>query len=264
MNTKNDIKQAVKDKYGEIAVKSGGCCCGCGSDDKIAVYNIMMDDYSGQKGHIPDADLGLGCGLPTEFANIREGDIVVDLGSGAGNDIFIAREIAGEKGHLIGIDFTKEMIEKANRNNDKLGFKNVEFRLGDIEKLPLKSEIADVVISNCVLNLVPDKMKAFSEIYRILKHDGHFCVSDIVIEGNLPEKLQRSAEMYAGCIAGAVQKSDYLKIIESFGFSNPVINKTKIINLPESLLEEYLNADEIMEFQSGSTGIFSITVTAGK
>ncbi|MCF8305124.1 MAG: arsenite methyltransferase [Ignavibacteriales bacterium] len=264
MKTKNDIKQVVKDKYGEIAVKSGGCCCGCSGDDKIAGFNIMMDDYSGQKGHVPDADLGLGCGLPTEFADIREGDIVVDLGSGAGNDIFIAREIAGEKGHLIGIDFTKEMIDKANRNNDKLGFKNVEFRLGDIEKLPVESEIADVVISNCVLNLVPDKIKAFSEIYRILKHNGHFCVSDIVIEGDLPEKLQRSAEMYAGCIAGAVQKNEYLRIIEAVGFSHPVINKTKIIDLPDSILEEYLNSKEIVEFRSGNTGIFSITVTASK
>ncbi|MBM4170850.1 MAG: arsenite methyltransferase [Ignavibacteria bacterium] len=265
MQNEKEIKEIVKEKYGTIAKTSqSGCGCGCGTSNKIVGYTILQDDYSNLKGYVPDADLGLGCGLPTEFAQIKEGDTVVDLGSGAGNDVFVARSIVGEKGKVIGLDFTNEMIDKANRNNQKLGYKNVEFRLGEIEAMPIESNSVDVVVSNCVLNLVPNKEKAFSEIYRILKPGGHICVSDIVIKGELPDSLKKSAEMYAGCVAGAIQKEEYLKIINDTGFVNTVINKTKVIDLPDQILAHYLSVEEISTFKQNKIGIFSITVTSFK
>ena len=204
METPDEIKQVVKEKYSEIAVqKKQGCGCGCGSS-KVVDYSIIGDDYSNIEGYVADADLGLGCGVPTEFAGIKKGDIVVDLGSGAGNDVFVSRAIVGDEGKVIGLDFTQEMIDKSNENKAKTGYKNVEFHLGEIESMPLEDNIVDVVVSNCVLNLVPDKKKAFSEIYRILKPGAHFCVSDIVIKGELNPELRKSATMYAGCVAGAL------------------------------------------------------------
>ncbi|MDP1993617.1 MAG: arsenite methyltransferase, partial [Ignavibacteria bacterium] len=233
-------------------------------ESKITGYTVMQDDYHHLDGYVADADLGLGCGLPTEFAAIKKGDVVVDLGSGAGNDVFVARALTGEEGKVIGIDMTKEMIDKANTNNVKLGFKNVEFHLGEIEAMPLDNSIADVVVSNCVLNLVPNKQKAFAEIYRVLKTGGHFCVSDIVIKGELPENLKASAEMYAGCVAGAIQQDDYLHIISTTGFTNVEIKKTKVIDLPDEILKEYLSESELSEYRQSGIGVFSITVTADK
>jgi arsenite methyltransferase len=224
----------------------------------------MSDDYSKLEGYVADADLGLGCGLPTEFALISEGDTVVDLGSGAGNDAFIARSIVGEKGKVIGIDFTEKMIEKAKANAAKLDFKNVEFRQGDIENMPLGGNVADVVVSNCVLNLVPNKRQAFTETFRILKKGGHFSVSDIVLVGELPSGLHKSAEMYAGCVSGAIQKDEYLSIINEVGFKDIKLQKEKRISLPDEILNEYLSPTEAEEFKSGKTGIFSITVYAEK
>jgi ubiquinone/menaquinone biosynthesis C-methylase UbiE len=224
----------------------------------------MADDYSNLKGYAADADLGLGCGLPTEFALIKEGDTVVDLGSGAGNDCFVARSIAGEKGKIIGIDFTVKMIEKAHLNADKLGYKNVEFRQGDIENMPIAGGVADVVVSNCVLNLVPDKKQAFAETFRILKKGGHFSVSDIVLVGELPEGLRKSAEMYVGCVAGAIQKEEYIGIIKEAGFKEIKIQKEKRIELPDEILKDYLSEAEIKEFKEGKSGIFSVTVYAEK
>lgn len=268
MQNEKEIKEIVKEKYGEIAKNSGSCCgptsCCGSSENKIVGYTVMQDEYDHLQGYVADADLGLGCGLPTEHAGIKEGDIVVDLGSGAGNDVFVARAIAGDSGKVIGIDMTEEMIAKANRNNQKLGYKNVEFKLGDIENMPLENSIADVVVSNCVLNLVPDKQKAFAEIYRILKPGGHFCVSDIVIKGNLPDNLKKSAEMYAGCVSGAIQQDSYLKIIKESGFKNVEIKKTKVIDLPDEILKEYLSEDEVKQYRESGVGIFSITVTADK
>lgn len=268
MQTENEIKEIVKEKYGEIAKQSSSCCgptscCGT-TDSKIVGYTIMQDDYNHLDGYVADADLGLGCGLPTEFAAIKKGDVVVDLGSGAGNDVFVARALTGEEGKVIGIDMTKEMIDKANTNNAKLGFKNVEFRLGDIEAMPADNSIADVVVSNCVLNLVPNKQKAFEEIYRVLKTGGHFCVSDIVIKGELPENLKKSAMMYAGCVAGAIQQDAYLQIISTTGFTNVEIKKTKVIDLPDEILKEYLSESELSEYRQSGVGVFSITVTADK
>lgn len=261
-----EVKEMVKEKYGEIASKnSSGCGCGCGgTNNKIIDYSIMNDEYKNVEGYVPDADLNLGCGMPTEFAAIKEGDTVVDLGSGAGNDVFIARSITGEKGKVIGIDFTPEMIEKANRNKEKLNYSNVEFKLGEIEDMPLSENIANVVVSNCVLNLVPSKQKAFSEIYRILKPEGHFCVSDIVIKGNLPEDLKKSAEMYAGCISGAVGYDEYLEIIKQNGFRNIEIKKTKTITIPDDVLKQHLNDNQIENLKKNNIGIFSITVYAEK
>jgi arsenite methyltransferase len=265
MNNDIETKQVVKEKYGEIASKSeSGCMCGCGSSSKIVGYTIMKDNYNDLKGYVPEADLGLGCGLPTEFAGIKDGDVVVDLGSGAGNDVFIARSLVGNKGKVIGIDFTPEMIAKAEKNKMKLDYTNVDFKLGEIEEIPLADNFADVVVSNCVLNLVPDKVKAFNEIYRIIKNGGHFCVSDIVVKGDLPGQLKKSAEMYAGCIAGAIKQEEYIALIKASGFKNIEIKKVKTINLPDEVLIEYLNQDKIREFRNSNLGIFSITVTGEK
>ncbi|MBK7631057.1 MAG: arsenite methyltransferase [Ignavibacteriales bacterium] len=261
MNDQKDLKELVKEKYGEIAKSSSSCC---GPSNKIVGYTVMNDEYTYLEGYIADADLSLGCGLPTEFAGIKKGDTVIDLGSGAGNDVFVARAIVGEEGKVIGVDMTNEMIAKAEQNNSKLGYKNVEFRFGDIEDLPLANNLADVIVSNCVLNLVPDKEKAFSEIYRTLKPGAHFCVSDIVIKGELHPELKKSAEMYAGCVAGAIQQEDYLSIIKDAGFIYPEIKKTKTIELPDEVLNKYLNATQLKESKEKQFGIFSITVVGYK
>jgi len=224
----------------------------------------MSDDYSKLEGYNPDADLGLGCGLPTEFAKIKTGDTVIDLGSGAGNDCFVARKLTGEAGKVIGIDFTEAMIAKARDNAEKLGFNNVEFRMGDIEKMPVTADRADVVVSNCVLNLVPNKDNVFKEIYRVLKPGGHFSISDVVLVGELPGKLREAAEMYAGCVSGAIQKDAYLGLIDKNGFKNVVLQKEKAIVIPDDILVNYLSAEEITTFKASKTGIYSVTVYAEK
>jgi arsenite methyltransferase len=269
MNNEFQTKQLVKDKYTVIArqskTKNESSCCGatvcCDSKD---LATIMSDNYADLKGYNPDADLGLGCGLPTEFAKIKEGDTVIDLGSGAGNDVFIARSVVGEKGKVIGIDFTEAMIEKARTNAEKLGFNNVEFRQGDIEDMPVTSNKADVIVSNCVLNLVPNKHKVFSEIFRVLKPGGHFSISDIVIEGELPGKWKQITEMYVGCVSGAIQKEEYLGIIEEAGFKNISLQKDKTIIIPDEILSEYLSREEIEEYKKSKIRITSITVYAEK
>ena len=267
MNSNEEIKEMVKQKYAEIALQNQetnvSSCCGSGGCS-TEVYNIMTDDYDHLEGYNPDADLKLGCGLPTEFAKIKKGDYVVDLGSGAGNDCFVARAETGESGKVVGIDFTPEMIEKARNNADKLGFNNVEFRLGDIENIPLMSNVADVVVSNCVMNLVPNKPKAFAEVQRILKPTGHFSISDIVLVGDLPEKIKNAAEMYAGCVASAIQMEDYLKIIENSGFKNISLQKKKPIIVPDDILKNYPNEEEIQQYKDSTTRIYSITVYAEK
>ncbi|GAL86113.1 arsenite S-adenosylmethyltransferase [Sporocytophaga myxococcoides] len=265
MENNNKLKEIVRETYSTIAGQSKEhnetSCCGAGSCG-TGTYTIMSEDYTNLEGYNPDADLGLGCGLPTEFAKIKKGDTVVDLGSGAGNDCFVARSIAGEEGEIIGIDMTEAMIQKARANAEKLGFKNVQFRLGDIEDIPLSSQRADVVVSNCVMNLVPDKKKAFDEVFRILKPNGHFSISDIVLKGELPEAIKKEAEMYAGCVSGAIKKGDYLEILLDAGFSNITVQKEKQIIIPDEILLNYLNQDQLNEFKSNGSGIFSITVYA--
>lgn len=267
MKTEEQLKELVKQKYSEIALQDketneSSCCgaSGCSTD----VYNIMNEDYTKLEGYNSDADLGLGCGLPTQFARIKKGDVVIDLGSGAGNDAFIARSETGETGKVIGIDFTPAMIDKARQNAEKLAFHNVEFRQGDIEHMPVTANVADVIVSNCVLNLVPNKAGVFKDIYRVLKPGGHFSISDVVLVGELPENLRSAAEMYAGCVSGAIQKEEYLQLINNSGFVNVVLQKEKAIIVPDDILKDYLNEAEIAAFKASGTGIFSVTVYAEK
>ena len=262
-----ELKQIVKEKYGKIAEQNASeksCSCGTSCCGPEVDYTVFSEDYSKKEGYNPDADMNLGCGIPTDFAGIKQGDHVLDLGSGAGNDCFVARAIVGETGKVTGIDFTEPMIRKAKENCSKLGFTNVEFVPGDIENMPFEKSLFDVVISNCVLNLVPDKSKAFAEIFRVLKPGGHFCVSDVVVKGKLSEKMLKDAEMYAGCVSGASKMDEYLKIIENTGYLNVKTHKQKEIMLPDSLLSEYNDPDELKSYHAGDTGIFSITVSAYK
>lgn len=267
MKNDTDLKNLVKERYARIAnqdkVQNAASCCGATTPTN-KVYNIMMDDYSETSGYVEDADLGLGCGLPTHFANIKKGDTVIDLGSGAGNDCFVARHETGPEGKVIGIDFTPAMIQKARLNAEKLAFNNVEFREGDIDDMPVNDEAANVVVSNCVLNLVPDKEKVIGEIFRALKVGGHFSISDIVLVGNLPQALKEDAEMYAGCVAGAIQKDAYLEHIKKAGFQNITLQKEKSISIPEDILGKYLLPEEVTAFNQGGTGIYSITVYGEK
>jgi arsenite methyltransferase len=267
MQTEQELKELVRQKYSEIALQDKetnmSSCCGSGCCS-TEVYNIMSDDYTKLEGYNADADLGLGCGLPTEFAQIKQGDTVVDLGSGAGNDCFVARAVTGASGKVIGVDFTEAMINKARANAEKLDFNNVEFRFGDIEKMPITANAADVVVSNCVLNLVPNKDQVFKEIYRVLKPGGHFSISDVVLVGDLPVQLTQAAEMYAGCISGAIQKDTYLGLIAQNKFKDVVVQKEKAIDIPNDILALYLSEEEIKNFKNGKTGIYSITVFGKK
>ncbi|WP_160712191.1 arsenite methyltransferase [Chitinophaga solisilvae] len=267
MEKEQQIKDLVKQKYSEIAMQdkatNQASCCGSGCCS-TEVYNIMSDDYTQLEGYNSDADLGLGCGLPTQFAAIKKGDVVIDLGSGAGNDAFVARSETGETGKVIGIDFTPAMIDLARRNAEKAGFHNVEFRQGDIEQIPVTANTADVIVSNCVLNLVPNKAGVFKEILRVLKPGGHFSISDIVLEGELPASIQQAAEMYAGCVSGAIQKEEYLGLINTTGFTDVTIQQQKAIIIPDDILSNYLSPEQIAAFRSSPTGIYSITVYAAK
>lgn len=267
MQTEEQLKEIVRKKYSEIALQDKdtnmSSCCGAGGCS-TEVYNIMSDDYTTLEGYHADADLGLGCGLPTQFARIKKGDVVVDLGSGAGNDCFIARHETGETGKVIGVDFTPAMIDKARANAEVRGFNNVEFRQGDIEHMPISANVADVIVSNCVLNLVPNKHGVFQDIYRVLKPGGHFSISDVVLVGALPDGLRKDAEMYAGCVAGAIQKQVYLELIHATGFENVLVQKEKAIVIPDDILKNYLSTEEMKDFKNGDTGIFSITVFAQK
>ncbi len=267
MQTQDNVKEMVKQKYSEVALQDketnasgccGSACCSTGTT------SIMADDYEQLEGYNPDADLGLGCGLPTQFAKIKKGDVVIDLGSGAGNDAFIARYETGETGKVIGIDFTPAMIERARQNNEVRGFANVEFRQGDIENMPVADNTADVIVSNCVLNLVPNKDGVLKEIFRVLKPGGHFSISDIVLVGELPRNIKNAAEMYAGCVAGAIQKDEYLQLIEANGFKNIVLQKEKVITVPDDILSQYLSTEQLDTFKKSGTGIFSVTVYAEK
>lgn len=267
MKTSEELKNTVKEKYAEIALQSkeenATSCCGVDGCSTVD-YTIFSEDYSKMKGYNAEADLSLGCGIPTEFAQIKEGDTILDLGSGAGNDCFVARALTGEKGKVIGLDFTEVMINKARENADKIGFNNVEFRQGDIENMPIGGSSIDVVVSNCVLNLVPNKEKAFSETIRVLKAGGHFSVSDVVLKGELPDGLKNDAEMYAGCVSGAIQKEAYMDIIHKTGFEAVSIQKEKPIVLPDEILKNYLTDAELQQYKNGEFGIFSVTVFGRK
>ncbi len=269
MKTNEEKKALVKEQYNQLALDSNllksGCCCGTKPmAPSKKVFTIMSEDYSRLKGYEADADLGVGCGLPPQYANIKKGDIVLDLGSGAGNDCFIARAETGENGKVIGIDFSPRMIEKARKNSMKRGYTNVEFIEGDIEDMPLPDNSVDVVVSNCVLNLLPEKNRIFKEIHRVLKPGGHFCISDVVLNGIFPKEFTENASMYAGCIASAIQKEDYLAEIEKVNFADIEIKRTKTILIPDEVLKEHLDESTISRYKNGNVGIYSITVTGGK
>jgi arsenite methyltransferase len=259
------IKAMVKEKYGALAEAGdmGSSCCGAIStaSGETACFS---EGYSGLQGYEPAADLGLGCGLPTESADIKPGDTVLDLGSGAGNDAFVARKLVGDRGRVIGVDMTEAMIVKARTNNAKLGYANVDFRLGEIEALPVDTDSVDVVISNCVLNLVPDKAKSYAEVHRVLKPGGHFSISDIVLSGPIPERMKTVAALYAGCVAGALVKSEYLFAVLGAGFKDIRIDKEREIVIPDAVLSEHLSPEEIRILRLSGTKVLSITVRAEK
>jgi SAM-dependent methyltransferase len=286
------LKELVREKYGRIAMDapapgsvptkpqaapSCGCggpkrpspCCAPAPGPSAATYYAedvagIKDSYDRLDGHVEEADLGLGCGLPTEHAGLAPGQTVVDLGSGAGNDVFIARAAVGETGRVIGVDMTPEMIAKAKENAARRGLANVEFRLGDIESLPIEASTADVVVSNCVLNLVPDKTRAFAEIFRILKPGGRFCISDLVIEGTLPAKLREIAELYVGCVAGALSRQEYLGIIAQTGFQAVEIKSSRPLDLPDEYFLEHIGADELAGYRASGARVLSLTVVGEK
>jgi arsenite methyltransferase len=283
------LKELVREKYAQIAreapkpgdppairasslccapVASPGCCTPAAEPSVSTWYSKdvagIKEAYGKLDGHMAEADLGLGCGLPTEHAGLAPGQTVVDLGSGAGNDVFIARSVVGDMGRVIGVDMTPEMIDKARVNAERRGFKNVEFRLGDIESLPVDDAAADVVVSNCVLNLVPDKRLAFAEIFRVLKPGGRFCVSDIVVQGELPAKLQSVAELYVGCVAGALAAEEYLGIINETGFSAIDIKAVKRIDFPDEYMLKYISAGELAAYRASGAAILSITVVGAR
>lgn len=237
MKNPQDIKDIIKQEYGQIAKTSAQCGCGsCGCSS-----NITVQKQSGEFGYsesemnsVPDdSNLGLGCGNPTAIALLKEGDVILDLGSGAGFDVFLAAKKIGQTGKAIGIDMTDEMLEKANLNAQKGGYTNVEFRKGDIENLPIDSNSIDVVISNCVINLAPDKAKVFKEIYRVLKTGGRLMVSDVVLIKPLPENLKNNKDLLVGCVSGAILKDEYLNLLKQAGFANIEIHKEIPAFLPE-------------------------------
>ena len=225
-----EIKQVVKKAYAKVASKddSGCCCsCGCGSqDDQDATQISKSIGYSDEEiNAVPEANLGLGCGNPTVLGSIKEGDTVLDLGSGAGFDCFLAVKKVGKSGKVIGVDMTDEMVDKAKSIAKKYNYSNVEFRLGDIENLPVETGSVDVIISNCVINLAPDKSKVFNEAYRVLKNGGKMYVSDIVLLKELDEKQKNDNELISGCVAGALLKQDYLNKIEQSGFDVKILSE---------------------------------------
>lgn len=263
MEELNQLKENVKEKYAAIAKGTETCCIDSGCCDGGG-NSVMAESYEQLAGYEKDADLNLGCGLPTEHANIQPGNVVLDLGSGAGNDCFIARNIVGEEGFVYGIDFTEAMNSLARKNQQKLGFANMEFVQGDIEAIPFENDKVDVIVSNCVMNLVPDKQQAYQEVYRVLKPGGHFCISDIVYTGTMPPEFLKQAELYAGCVTGASEKQQYLQTIKQAGFKNIELKKERLINLPDEILQQYLTEDQLNDYKNNIQGLFSITVYANK
>ncbi len=262
VETAKDIKQVVREKYTEVVTADSGCCGpSCCSPGVETFFN---ESYDHLQGYTKDADYGLGCGIPTEFVNIQKGETVLDLGSGAGNDAFVAQQLVGKNGQVIGLDMTPAMIKKANENKEKLGVENVRFVLGDIEDMPLESDSVDVVISNCVMNLVPDKVKGYGEVYRVLKPGGRFSMSDIITVGELTQEVRHAAALYAGCVSGALQKEEYLDIVKQSGFKNIQLPKERMIELPDELLLQHLSAEALQDFRDSGASIYSITVVGEK
>jgi arsenite methyltransferase len=224
MPRNSDVKEFVKKRYGRVASKAKSCGpCSCPSD---GIEQAMSIGYS-------DADLrdvpgealamGMGCGNPAAFADLKPGEVVLDLGSGGGMDVFLAAKKIGSKGKVIGVDMTDQMIEKATETASRYGYANVEFRKGEIENLPVEDESIDVVISNCVVNLTPDKVRAYSEVFRVLRPGGRLLISDLVTQGDIPEDIKRSFDAWADCIAGALEREEYLRTIHTAGFQGVTV-----------------------------------------
>jgi arsenite methyltransferase len=232
MNNKNDeVKKSVRKAYAKVATNSNSSCCqcGCGTLDKQTVKKLSKSiGYSEEEMNVvPEANLGLGCGNPTAFSNIKEGDTVLDLGSGAGFDCFLASKKVGRTGKVIGLDMTDEMIAKARILAKEHGYSNVEFRLGDIEKMPIDDNSVDVIISNCVINLAPNKLKVFKESFRVLRSGGKMYVSDIVLLGKLTEEQLKDEDLLTGCVAGALHKDEYLAKLKQAGFRVNIVAEDK-------------------------------------
>lgn len=253
--TDDALRATVRDKYAAIARGDVASCCG--SDADGSAIKMIGDAYDGLDGHMPDADLGLGCGLPVPLAGLAPGQTVLDLGAGAGVDAFVARRVVGETGRVVGVDMTPEMVKRARANAAALGYTNVDFLLGDIEALPLDDASVDVVVSNCVLNLVPDKPRAFAEMRRVLRPGGHFCVSDVVALGPLPAAVRASAELYAGCVAGAVERERYLGMLRAAGFDAVEVAAERRLAIPDAALPA-MTDDERAAWDAG--GLASMTV----
>ena len=261
-----DIKKLVREGYGKIAKEGNSCCgsmasCGpetsCGDTESAAVASKSIGYSDTDISTVPEgSNLGLGCGNPIALASLKEGETVLDLGSGAGFDCFLAANKVGEKGKVIGVDMTPEMIEKARENAIKENYGNVEFRLGEIDDLPVADNAVDIVISNCVINLAPDKSKVFKEAYRVLKPGGRMMVSDIVLIKDLPEKIIDSIDAYVGCVSGAIKMVDYLKAIKDTGF-----NKVETIEKNAFSVDNYLPNESINDTENS---IASIKVYAEK
>src|SRR4030066_2240317 len=220
---KEEVKKAVREGYAQVA-RSGSSCCApqsscCGAANVAADISKKVGYTDEDIQSVPEgANLGLGCGNPIAVASLKKGEVVLDLGSGAGFDCFLAANIVGKTGKIIGVDMTPEMIEKARENARKGNYENIEFRLGEIENLPVADNHVDAVISNCVINLVPDKERVFRETFRVLKPGGRLMVSDMVLVGELPESIKNSVAAYIGCLAGAIMKDKYLEAIKAAGF----------------------------------------------
>ena len=251
------LKSTVRDKYAALATDDDSCC-GPSGDGETGLDVDMSEEYS--EAIAADADLDLGCGRPTDHADLQPGEHVLDLGSGAGMDAFVARRDVGPDGHVHGVDLAEEMVEKARANANTMGYDNVTFEVGDIEDVPVEGDAFDVVLSNCVLNLVPNKEAAFAQMHRALRPGGRFSVSDIVHVGTLPPALREAAELYVGCVAGAMERNAYLDRLREVGFTGVRVATEKNISLPDGLLAEHLGNGRASAFRAGDAALQSVTV----
>lgn len=275
MHKKDELKKAVQEGYSRIVMQNssccpGGSCCGPLAED-AKLYSEKIGYGSGDLENIPaEANLGLGCGNPAALGSLNKGDTVLDLGSGAGMDSFLAAGRVGRNGKVIGVDMTPEMIARARENAEKNGYENVEFRLGEIESLPLPDASVDVILSNCVINLSPEKEKVFREAFRVLKPGGRLMVSDLVLLKDLPEKVKASMEAYVGCIAGAEKKEDYLEFVKTAGFDRvDVVGETSFFNglqLDDDMIREIVGELNISpeEEKEAAEAVVSLKFTAQK
>jgi arsenite methyltransferase len=248
-----EIKEAVKGRYGRIARQDQQTCCPSCSGSASSILRTRGIGYSGEDlNHIPqEAVIGLGCGNPIAIAELKAGEVVLDLGSGAGVDVFLAANKVGPRGRVVGVDMTEEMVEKARGIARDYGYRNVDFRLGEIEKLPVEDDSVDAIISNCVINLSSDKAKVFAEAHRVLKPGGRLTVSDIVSEGVIPDEIKNDPDAWTGCIAGALQQQEYLEKIKKAGFAH-----VQILSSREFYIENKANQTQ--------EKLLSITVKACK